>query len=272
MLARLAKTRTFAGGCGAISIRRARNTTAASVPFWTTPWTIFITGWWKFSPRAIRWLSESIRIPHQYSGIRIIDMKFNGRSACLAAILLVVCPVAVARPRVERAPSGEAAEKQLEKFSRALKQDDSSRAYAQLSAFAERKSSGDLGKRAALALCYYDYTKERYAQAAKWLERAKGDPLLADYAFYWSAENSLAMGNNADALGGFQEFRKMYPDSVMTEQALQSLGAAALAANQPASAVAALDAYAHTSERPALLFLRGEAHEAAGQPLDAAAD
>ena len=174
----------------------------------------------------------------------------------MAAILLVVCPMAVARPALERTPAGgAAAERQLEKLSRALKQDDASRAYAQLSAFAQRRSSGALAMRAALALGYYDYTKGSYADAAKWLERAKGDPLLGDYALYWSAENALALGKNADALAGFEEFRKMYPDSVMTDQALQSLGAAALAANQPASAVAALDAYTHTADRPALLLL-----------------
>ena len=54
--------------------------------------------------------------------------------------------------------------------------------------------------------------------------------------------------------------------------ALQSLGDAAIAANQPAEAVAALDAYSQTTQRPALLLLRGEAREQAGKPLDAAAD
>jgi soluble lytic murein transglycosylase len=200
-------------------------------------------------------------------------MKFGDWLFRMAGILLVVCPVVMARPGVERAPAGgAAAERQLEKLSKALKHDDASRAYAQLSVFAERKSSGALGLRAALALGYYDYTKGSYADAAKWLERAKGDPLLGDYALYWSAENALAMSNNADALAGFVEFRKMYPDSVMTDQALQSLGAAALAANQPASAVAALDAYPHTADRPALLFLRAEAYEEAGQPINAADD
>ena len=58
----------------------------------------------------------------------------------------------------------------------------------------------------------------------------------------------------------------------MTEQALQSLGDAALAANQPGEAVAALDAYPSTSQKPALLFLRAEAREQAGKPLDAVAD
>ncbi len=58
----------------------------------------------------------------------------------------------------------------------------------------------------------------------------------------------------------------------MTDAALQSLGDAALAANQPAEAVAALDAYSQTTQRPALLLLRGEAREQAGKPLDAVAD
>ncbi len=200
--------------------------------------------------------------------------KFAGCVVCIAGILLVVCPGLMARPVADRAPAGgaAAAEKQLEKLSRALKEANPSRAYAQLSVFAERKSSGALGMRAALALGYFDYSQGRYAEAAKWLERAKGDPLLGDYSLYWSAENALALGNNAAALAGFEEFRKTYPDSVMTDQALQSLGAAALAANQPARAIAALVAYAHTSERPPLLFLRAEAREEAGQPVDAAVD
>ena len=58
----------------------------------------------------------------------------------------------------------------------------------------------------------------------------------------------------------------------MTEQALQSLGNAAIAANQPQAAVAALDAYSLTPQQPALLFLRGEAYEQAGKPAEAAND
>ena len=51
----------------------------------------------------------------------------------------------------------------------------------------------------------------------------------------------------------------------MTDAALQSLGDAALAANSPAEAVAALDEYSQTTQRPALLLLRGEAREQAGK-------
>jgi len=162
--------------------------------------------------------------------------------------------------------------KYLEQLSRDLKDKNPNPAYEKLSAFARRKSSGVLGARAALALGYFDYTKAHYAQAAKWLEMAKGDTLLADYVAYWSAANELAAGNSADALAHLKQFRQDYPDSVNTEEALQSLGEAALASNQPAEAVTALSAYSATSDRPALLFLRAEAHEQAGEKDLAAAD
>jgi soluble lytic murein transglycosylase len=164
------------------------------------------------------------------------------------------------------------AEKQLEQLTRALKQKNPAAAYARLSAFAMQKSSGVLGERAALALGYYDYNKAHYQDAAKWFTRVKGDPLLSDYALYWSAETNIALNHDADALAQLKEFREKYPDSVMTEQALQSIGTASLALNQPAEALAALDASELTPQRPALLFLRGEAREQAGQNAQAAAD
>ncbi|HKQ87670.1 MAG TPA: transglycosylase SLT domain-containing protein [Candidatus Acidoferrales bacterium] len=137
---------------------------------------------------------------------------------------------------------------------------------------ANAKSSGVEGARAALALGYFDYSRQHYADAAKWFDRAKSDPLLGDYALYWRGQNEFAQQHSTQAVAEMQEFRKTYPDSVMTEQALQILAEAAMAANQPAVAIEALDGYALTPERPALLLLRGEAHEAAQQPAQAAAD
>jgi soluble lytic murein transglycosylase len=82
----------------------------------------------------------------------------------------------------------------------------------------------------------------------------------------------LAQGHNADAVAELKQFRMQYPDSVITDQALQSLGEAAMASNQPADAVAALSAAALTEQKPSLLLLRAEARERAGNPLEAAAD
>ena len=165
-----------------------------------------------------------------------------------------------------------AATKQLEQLTRALKQKNSAAPYAKLSALALQKSPGVLGYRAALALGYFDYGKAHYPQSAKWLKIAQSDLLLRDYALYWSSQANLALNHNPEALAQLQEFRKNYPDSVVTDQALQSLGVAALAANQPAEVLAALDAYPQTAQKPALLFLRAEAREQSAQPLLAAAD
>jgi soluble lytic murein transglycosylase len=217
---------------------------------------------------------ESILIPRLYCGTKTIAMESSRRLACVAGLLLILCPICSAGPNATADSAGQPAftEKQLEKLSRALKEPNASPAYVQLSSFASRKSSGTLGLRAALALGYYDYTKGNYAQAAKWLARAQSEPLIADYALYWAAETDLASGHSADALAELKRFRTEYPDSVMTDAALQSLGDAALASNQPGDAVTALEAYAQTTQRPALLLLRGEAREQAGKPLDAVAD
>src|SRR5271155_233419 len=173
----------------------------------------------------------------------------------------------------DSAPAPSAAgTRQLEQLARALKQKNPGATYAKLSAFALQKSSGVLGYRAALALGYYDYGKAHYPQAAIWLKIAQSDALLRDYALYWSSQTNLALNHNAEALAQLQEFREDYPDSVIADQVLQSLGVAALAASQPAGILAALDNYPQTAQKPALLFLRAEAREQSAQPLLAAAD
>lgn len=201
-------------------------------------------------------------------------MKTRARLAIAAGVLLVACPHGlIARTGPAPATTRKVpAAKYLEQRSRELKDKNPEPAYQQLSAYAIQKSSGVFGARAALALGYFDYTKAHYEKAAKWFERAKSDSLLADYTLYWTAENDLAQGRSADALAELKQFRQNFPDSVMTDQALQTLGEAALASNQPGDAVAALNAYSETLDRPALLFLRAEAHEQAGEKDLAAAD
>ena len=202
-------------------------------------------------------------------------MKRAGRFLFAVVVSLVVSLSAFAGPGTPSsaaAKTAPATEKQLEQMARALKQKNPAAAYARLSAFATQKSSGVLGARAALALGYYDYGKAHYADAAKWMGRAQSDPLLRDFALYWSAETNLALTHDAEALAQLQKFRRDFPDSVMTEQALQSLGVAALALNQPAAALDALKEYSLTEQRPALLFLRAEAREQSAQKLEAASD
>jgi soluble lytic murein transglycosylase len=202
--------------------------------------------------------------------------KFAGHLIRAAGVLLLLSlsPILFAGPEhtTTAAKKIVTTDKQLEELSRALKQKNPALAYSRLSAFAMQKSSGVPGMRAALALGYFDYNKGNYAQAAKWFARASGDPLLREYSLYWTAATNLALRNTADSLGQLQQFRRDFPDSVLTDQALQSLGEAALALNQPAAALEALDGYSATAEKPVLLFLRAEVREQAGQPLEAATD
>jgi soluble lytic murein transglycosylase len=214
------------------------------------------------------------------------------RLVCAAAILLALCAqalpaqkkthhAAAAKPAAaDQAPvapvatpaaPAASAVNQLEKLSAQLKQKNAPAAYTALSSLANQKKSA-LATRAALALGFYDYSKGRYPEASNWLERAKKDSLLTDYALYWSAETHMAQHEDAAALAELKQIRQEYPDAVITEQVLQSIGLAAIALNQPAEAVRALDAYSLTAQRPGLLLLRGEAREKAGQVVDAAVD
>jgi tetratricopeptide (TPR) repeat protein len=210
-------------------------------------------------------------------------MTINRVRLFLAAFaILSACASSYAQPghvkaaensaKPSAAVNGSFTAKDLEKWSRALKTKSAPQAYAQLSAAASRKSTESLGLHAALALGYYDYGQGRFPQAGKWFAQAKADSLLRDYALYWIAETDLAQSDNAGALAQLQQLRSDYPDSVMTDQALQSLGEAALAQNRPQDAVQALQDYPLTSQRPALLLLRGEAREKAGDLPGAASD
>jgi soluble lytic murein transglycosylase len=165
-----------------------------------------------------------------------------------------------------------AATEQLETWSRALKDRNPGSAYASLSTLASAKKTGTLNQRAALALGYYDFSKGNYAKARVWLDKAEGDPLLEDYILYWRAETDRALKHDSQAIAGLKRLRHDFPDSVMTEQALASLGESALASSQPQEILDALAAYSQTETKPDLLFMRARAYEAAGQFQNAAKD
>jgi peptidoglycan lytic transglycosylase len=234
--------------------------------------------------------SENIRTPHLYCATSEVTMKIAGRLIRTAGILLVFCAhIAVGQEKTHKSSTARAAAaakasasappalsdsalKRLKTLCEQLRENNSTAAYAKLSAIAMQKASGGLNTRAALALGFYDYSRNHYAEADKWLERAKSDRLLGDYALYWAAETDLAQQQDATALAELRQVRQGYPDSVITEQVLQSIAVAAMALSQPGEAVSALNSYAMTEQRPELLLLRAEALERAGQPVEAASD
>jgi soluble lytic murein transglycosylase len=220
--------------------------------------------------------SGNIRILHRWSGVS--GTPATARPGGLgprwpAPLLLAIfcwAPVSLATEKLPSLSAPSASEKQLEVLARDLRGKNSTAAYNRMSAWARRPAAGELGLRAALALGYFDYTKARYAQARAWLEKAQRDSLLREYALYWSAEVARAQGRNEVALNSLESFRREFPDSVMTEPALEGLADAALAAAQPQRALAALEAYPKTHLKPTLLFLEARAQEQNAQPAAAA--
>ena len=169
------------------------------------------------------------------------------------------------------------AEGQLEKLARALHDQPTPAAYEQLSQFADKETNTTIGARAALALGYYDFTRDHFPEARKWLERAKTDPILGDYSLYFEGMNDRAAGASDIALSELKLYRQKYPNGAVSDSAVEELARAALASDQPQDAVTALTSYEKTQSKPSLLLLRAEAHEKAAKlngekPVAAAAD
>ncbi len=168
-------------------------------------------------------------------------------------------------------------EQKLEELCRALHSTPSPTAYAQLSQFARVHAKDLSGKRAALALGYYDLSNGRAPEADSWFKKAEGDPVLQGYVTYWHSEADRATGQSAKALSLLQGLLKNDPDAAFSDQLMESLAQDAIAAGQPQAAITALTMYAKTANKPVLILLRAQAEEQLAKqnkakPLDAARD
>src|SRR6266853_4867866 len=301
--------------------RLTKNTIAGSRPYNLIRSIIFMTGWLKSWPEAIRKRLVHILTPRRSCATSRTTATAKG--ACfhsratsittsssilhsIAFILLVIaaaCP-AHAQTHAKRAkkppakapssapnkkattsttksipstPAAVAGEKQLAQLARTLRDHPNATSYAVLSAYAAKNAKNELGADAALALGYYDLTRDKPELALGWLRKAVDDKDLREYVQYWHAVTSLALGQREDGLEQLQSFRRDFPDSVMAEQSVTSLVQTALAIGKNENALAALDAYPNTTMKPALLLLRAQAREmlaaAKGEkPLSAATD
>ncbi|MGC1188619.1 MAG: transglycosylase SLT domain-containing protein [Candidatus Acidiferrales bacterium] len=169
------------------------------------------------------------------------------------------------------------ATQQLAALARTLHDHPSPADYDALSRFAGKHSKDAFGARAALALGYYDLSNNHAEQANVWLAKAANDDVLHEYVVYWQAQADQAVGKSREALDLLQELQRSAPDSAISDQIVQSLADDAIGAGEPSVAVAALDAYPHTMDKPAMLLLRAQAEEKvaqanAQQPLLAARD
>ena len=182
------------------------------------------------------------------------------------------CTPSTSAPEITAAtPEDEAAQRELSSLARAL-HNATPGAYEKLSAFAGKNGGNVWSARAALALGYDDYNKNRAQQSLAWLAKAKSDTLLGDYVLYWTAQTQRLLKQNAEAFTALQAIGRDYPNTAMKEQFLEALAPAAIEAGHPQAAIEELEAYPATSVHPALLLLRAQAYKAARQYARAAKD
>jgi len=168
-------------------------------------------------------------------------------------------------------PEEEALQRQLAELARAL-HTATPGAYDKLSAFAAKNTTNVWGARAALALGYDDYNKNRTAQALGWFLKAQNDTLLREYSLYWTAQSKRLLKRTAEAYADLQTIEREYPNTAMKEQLLEALAPTAVETGHAQEAIDALNAYSATNSKPALLLERAHAYQVARQLPKAAKD
>src|SRR5438067_2377282 len=182
------------------------------------------------------------------------------------------CKPETSEPQVTAdTPEDEATQKELSELARAL-HNAAPGAYEKLSAFAAKNATNVWGARAALALGYDEYMKNRSGQAVGLFVKAQNDTLLREYALYWTAQAQRALGRNADAYKVLQTVLHDYPTTAMREQVLEAFAPTAVQLGHAQEAIDALEAYSGTATKPTLLFERAHAYQAAHQLARAAKD
>ena len=168
-------------------------------------------------------------------------------------------------------PEEEALQRQLGELARAV-HTAAPGAYDKLSAFATKNTTNVWGARAALALGYDDYNKNRTAQGLGWLIKAQNDALLREYSLYWTAQAKRVLKRTVEAYADFKTIEREHPNTAMREQLLEALAPTAVETGHAQEAIDALNAYSATSSKPALLLERAHAYQAAHQLPKAAKD
>jgi soluble lytic murein transglycosylase len=182
------------------------------------------------------------------------------------------CKPETSTPQVAAdSPEDEVAQKELSEAARAF-HNGTPGAYEKLSAFAAKNNSNVWGARAALALGYDEYMKNRSGQAVGWFVKAQNDTLLREYALYWTAQAQRALGRYADAYRALQTILHDYPNTATRETLLEAFAPTAVLLGHAQEAIDALEAYPGTGTKSTLLYERGHAYQAAHQLARAAKD
>ena len=168
-------------------------------------------------------------------------------------------------------PDDEAMQRELSSLARALR-NATPAAYEKLADFSRKNAANVWGARAALALGYDDYSKNRDPQALAWLVKAKPDALLNEYVLFWTAQTQHVLKRNSDALANLETIQREHPGTAIKEQLLDALATVAIEVGKPQLAVEALESYPSTSSKTPLLLDRAQAYRSARQTAHAAKD
>jgi soluble lytic murein transglycosylase len=175
----------------------------------------------------------------------------------------------VAQPAV----SAQKLEQQLSNLVQSLDDKSTPANEQKLAAFAQLHAKDEYGSMAALALGHHHLDKGHPAEAIKWLDTAvQSHTRLDEYAMFWDAQALRQLGRNAEAIKELESFRQKFPESVMSDLAVQAFAEALLAQGESQHAAAELDAFSKTSQKPVLLLLRAQAREKSGSAIAAAKD
>jgi len=172
---------------------------------------------------------------------------------------------------VTASPEDAATQKELSELARNLR-NAGPLSYEKLAAFAAKHAADAWGARAALALGYDDYQKNKAQQALVWLGKAKNEAVLSEYVLFWTAQSKRALKRNGEALADLKALLSDEPATAIKEQVLDALAASAIETGRPQDALEALAAYPAMATKPALLLDRAHVYQAAGQTVRAAKD
>jgi soluble lytic murein transglycosylase len=171
------------------------------------------------------------------------------------------------------APVTGKVDQQLNVLALALRDKPSAAAEQHLADFAQTHAKDEYGLYANLALGHYSLDHNHLPEALKYFATAEQRPSrLEEYAMFWHAQALRQFGRNEDGITELAAFRKKFPDSVISDLAVQSFAEGTIALGNFQSAAAALDAYARTSQKSILLLLRAQAREKSGSNIAAAKD
>ena len=144
--------------------------------------------------------------------------------------------------------------------------------YEKLAAFANKNSKSVWGQRAALALGYDDYNKARSLQALSWLQKAKSDSLLNQYALFWSAQTERTLHKNGEAAQDLAAILRDAPTTVIKDIVLQAYVPTAVEIGRAQDGFDALASYPPAASKPPLLLARARANESLRKLVPAVKD